>query len=70
MLKPQIFNRPNISEGLGVGEEEAVGEEEKTGTGRDGGEGKERAEHNTPSPPQIQQKVESGPTGQKRGPSG
>ena len=51
MAKPWLFNRPNRSEGLGVGAIEAGGAEEKTGTGGDGGEGEERAAYNTPFPP-------------------
>ena len=70
MAKTRLFNRPNRSEGLGVGAVEAGGEEEEKGTGRDGGEGKERAAHETPYPPQSHQQAESGPTGQKRGTSG
>ena len=51
MAKHRLFNKPNRSEGLGVGVVEAGGTEEETGTGEDRGEGKERVAHDTPFPP-------------------
>ena len=55
MAKPRLYyyNKPNISEGLGVRAVEAKGVKEETGTGGDEGEGKERATHETPSTPAL-----------------